>query len=111
MRRLGMGDAETYLLDLFDACSLPFDFDLVRLDDLVEAVPASLRGRSSLRARVSKLLRDEIGAVDHVRYTKGDKDRPAVQLWSVRNHDVWRNIGAAGRIDAFMQHRYGAAPD
>ena len=110
MRRLGMGDAEAYLLDLFEAASPPFDFDLVRLDDLVEAVPASLRGRSSLRSRVSKLLRDEIGAVDHVRYTKGDKDRPAVQLWSVRNHDVWRNIGAAGRIDAFMQHRYGTAP-
>jgi hypothetical protein len=111
MRRLGMGDAETYLLELFDAGFPPFDFDLVRLDDLVEAVPASLRGRSSLRARVSKLLRDEIGAIDHVRYTKGNKDRPAVQLWSVRNHDVWRNIGAAGRIDAFLQHRCGAAPD
>lgn len=105
MRRLGMGDAEAFLLDLFEAGEPPFDFDLVRLDDLVDVVPAALRGRSSLRARLSKWLKEEIGAVDQSRYTKADRNRPAYQLWSVRDHDRWREVGAAGRIDAFMAFR------
>ncbi|WP_174801469.1 hypothetical protein [Martelella limonii] len=105
MRRLGMGDTESYLLDLFEAGEQPFDFDLVRVDDLVDAVPTALRGRSNLRARVSKVLKGELGAVEHTRYTKGDGKRPAFHLWSVRNHDHWRDVGAAGRIDAYLAFR------
>lgn len=105
MRRLGMGDAESYLLDLFEAGEQPFDFDLVRVDDLVDAVPSALRGRSNLRARVSKVLKGELGAVEHTRYTKGDGKRPAFHLWSVRNHDHWQDVGAAGRIDAYLAFR------
>ncbi|MFN7109677.1 MAG: DUF5906 domain-containing protein [Brevundimonas sp.] len=111
MRRLGMGDAEAFLLDLFESGEPPFDFDLVRLDDLVDVVPAALRGRSSLRARLSKWLKGEIGAVDQSRYTKADRNRPAYQLWSVRDHDRWREVGAAGRIDAFMAFRNPIAVD
>jgi hypothetical protein len=106
MRRLSIGDAENYLLDLFDEQQMPFDFDLVRVDDLVNAVPIALQGRANLRARVSKLLKDEISAVKHSRYTK-DRKHQAYQLWSIRNHDAWDAIGAAGRIDAYMD-RYGA---
>lgn len=105
MRRLSIGDAEAYLLELFEERQPPFDFDLVRVDELVDAVPSALRGRSNLRARVSKFLKDEIGAVSHARYTKADRKRPAYQLWSVRNHDIWDNIGASGRIDAYLSHR------
>jgi hypothetical protein len=104
MRRLSIGDAEAYLLELFEERQPPFDFDLVRVDELVDAVPSALRGRSNLRARVSKFLKEEIGAVSHARYTKADRKRPAYQLWSVRNHDIWDNIGASGRIDAYMSH-------
>lgn len=104
MRRLSIGDAEAYLLELFEERQPPFDFDLVRVDELVDAVPSALRGRSNLRARVSKFLKDEIGAVSHARYTKADRKRLAYQLWSVRNHDIWDNIGASGRIDAYMAH-------
>ncbi len=106
MRRLSIGDAENYLLDLFEEGQAPFDFDLVRVDDLVNVVPTALQGRANLRARVSKLLKDEIGAVKHSRYTK-NRMRQAYQLWSIRNHDEWEAIGAAGRIDAYMD-RYGA---
>jgi hypothetical protein len=105
MRRLSIGDAEAYLLELFEERQPPFDFDLVRVDELVDAVPSALRGRSNLRARLSKFLKDEIGAVSHARYTKADRKRPAYQLWSVRNHDIWDNIGASGRIDAYLSHR------
>ena len=105
MRRLSIGDAEAYLLELFEERQPPFDFDLVRVDELVDAVPSALRGRSNLRARVSKFLKEEIGAVSHARYTKADRQRPAYQLWSIRNHDIWDSIGASGRIDAYLSHR------
>ena len=99
-----MGDAESYLLDLFESNETPFDFDLVRVDDLVNAVPAKLAGRSSLRSRLAKFLKEELGAVAHTRHTKQHASRPPWQLWSLRNHEVWDNIGAAGRIDAYLAH-------
>jgi hypothetical protein len=61
MRRLSMGDAEAYLLDLYEGAEAPFDFDLVRVDDLVQAVPAKLSGKSNLRSRLSKFLKEELG--------------------------------------------------
>lgn len=104
MRRLSIGDAENYLLELFEDRAPPFDFDLVRVEDLVGAVPLAMRGRPNLRARVARLLKDEIGAKSHSRYTKGNRKRPSYQLWSVRNHDIWDGVGASGRIDAFMNY-------
>jgi hypothetical protein len=104
MRRMSMGDAESFLLDLYEGSEAPFDFDLVRVDDLVQAVPAKLSGKSSLRSRLSKFLKEEVGAVAHTRYTKQHANRPPWQLWSLRNHDVWDNIGASGRIDAYVAH-------
>ncbi len=104
MRRMSMGDAESFLLDLYEAREAPFDFDLVRVDDLVLAVPAKLAGRSSLRSRLAKFLKEELGAVALTRHTKQNANRPAWQLWSLRNHDIWENIGATGRIDAYVAH-------
>ncbi len=104
MRRMSMGDAESHLLDLFESGSKPFDFDLVRVEDLVSAVPVGMGGKAYLRARLAKFLREELSAQQCSRYKKGDADRPAYQLWSIRKHDVWNNIGAAGRIDAYVAH-------
>jgi Bifunctional DNA primase/polymerase, N-terminal/Family of unknown function (DUF5906)/Primase C terminal 2 (PriCT-2) len=104
MRRMSMGDAESHLLDLFETGSKPFDFDLVRVEDLVSAVPAGMGGKAYLRSRLAKFLREELSAQQCSRYKKGDVDRPAYQLWSIRKHDVWHNIGAAGRIDAYVAH-------
>lgn len=104
MRRLSMGDAEACLLDLYESGEPPFDFDLVRVDDLVQAVPPALRGKANLRSRLSKFIKDELGAVAHTRHTKRHPNRPHYQLWSLRNHDIWENIGASGRIDAYVAH-------
>jgi hypothetical protein len=104
MRRMSLGDAESYLLELVESMEAPFDFDLVRVDDLIQVVPAKLVGRSNLRVRLAKFLKEELGAVNHTRYTKGDAKRPSYQLWSLRNHEVWESIGAAGRIDAYVAH-------
>jgi hypothetical protein len=104
MRRMSMGDAEAYLLELYEADQAPFDFDLVRVDDLVQAVPQRLSGRTSLRSRPAKFLKEEVGAVAHTRHTKQHPGRPSWQLWSLRNHEVWEDIGASGRIDAYVAH-------
>ncbi|MQW64884.1 hypothetical protein GHK33_20255, partial [Sinorhizobium meliloti] len=89
------GDAEHYLLDLFESRETPFDFDLVRLEDVIEAVPPAYRGRA-VRARIVKFLKEEIGAEQHLRYTKQEKGRPAHRLWSIRDHGHWSSVGAAG---------------
>ena len=104
MRRMSMGDAEAFLLELYEGGDAPFDFDLVRVDDLVEAAPSALRGKANLRSRLSKFLKDELGGVAHTRHTKRHPNRPAWQLWSLRNHDIWESIGASGRIDAYINH-------
>lgn len=106
MRRMSMGDAESHLLDLYEAGSKPFDFDLVRVEDLINAVPFGMSGRAYLRSRLAKFLKEELGAIQHTRYTKGDAERPSYQLWSIREHEVWDNIGAAGRIDAYKAHTF-----
>jgi hypothetical protein len=104
MRRMSMGDAEAYLLDLYEAREAPFDFALVRVDDLVQAVPAKLSGKSNLRSRLAKFLKEELGAVAHTRHTKPHPNRPSWQLWSIMDHEAWDSVGAAGRIDAYMAH-------
>ncbi|GAA3715756.1 hypothetical protein GCM10022268_25440 [Sphingomonas cynarae] len=101
MRRLSQGEAEQYLLDQMEEGSAPFDFDLVRLDDVYDAVPSGLRGKG-LRARLPDWLDSQLGARRHGRYTKGD--RPAWNLWSIRDHDAWEQRGPASRIDAFLAH-------
>lgn len=104
MRRMSMGDAETCLLELYESGEAPFDFGLVRVHDLVSAVPDGLRGKSNLTSRMSKFLKEEIGAVAHTRFTKGGTNRPPWQLWSVHDHDLWENMGATARIDAYIEH-------
>lgn len=107
MRRRTLSEAEQYLGYMFEAHEGPFAFDLVRLDDLVECVPVELKRRTrNIRAKVADWLKVEVGAYKHTRYTKSTGDRRlSCQLWSIRNHDKWREAGAAARADAFM-HRY-----
>lgn len=106
MRRLSLSEAEQYLAELLEEGVAPFDFDLVRLDDVVNAVPVAVqRQTKSLRNRVAKWLKEEVGALKHSRYTKqSGSDRPAVQVWSIRNHEHWTNAGAAARTDAYLDH-------
>lgn len=103
MRRLSMGEVEEWLLEAYDTKAPPFDFDLVRLENLVVELPKEYQRRhKNLRSTVKKFLQDEIGAVQHSRYTKGD-GRPAIRLWSVRDHEVWEERGASARIDAYQE--------
>jgi hypothetical protein len=103
MRRLSRNEAEAHLLELFDQGAAPFDRDLVRLEDVVEAVPQAMQRRQrNLSAVVAKLLEESIGAVKHSRNTKDD-GRPKYRLYSVRNHDAWTERGPSGRIDTYLE--------
>lgn len=107
MRRRSLSEAEQYLAELLEGREGPFAFDLVRLEELVACVPADLKRHTrNVRTKVAGWLKDEVGAVKHTRYTKGDDiSRPSCQLWSVRNHENWAEAGAAARAEAF-QSRY-----
>lgn len=109
MRQHTLSEAEQYLAELLEGREGPFAFDLVRLEELTGCIPVDLKRHvHNVRTKVAAWLRDEVGAVKHTRYTKGD--RPACQLWSVRNHSEWEAAGAAARAEAF-QSRYGSEVD
>lgn len=106
MRSFTLGEAEQVLTELLAEGSHPFDFELVRLEDVVASVPDRIaRTSKGLRSRVIKWLKDEVKAVKHARYTKqGNDSRQPWSLWSIRNHDHWDGAGAAARIDAYLEH-------
>lgn len=113
MRQLSLGEAEQYLAELLEDRGAPFDFDLVKLDEVVASVPVPIQRQSrNLRNRVARWLKDEVGAVRFSRFTKQDgSDRPPIQLWAIRNQAHWEQAGAAGRIDAFLAHGIVIGPD
>jgi hypothetical protein len=103
MRSMTLGDAEQYLTELMESGEAPFDFGLVRLDDVVSIVPDRIARHSrGLRNRIAKWLKDEVGAVKLSRYTKGN-GRQAIQLWSIADHDNWQKMGPAACNDAYEQ--------
>src|SRR5262249_46823150 len=78
-------DEEAYLLELFEDGEAPFDFDLVRRTDLIDAVQERFPGaHKDLLGRITSLLKGRIGAVRHTRDTTPDNGRPKWRLWSVR---------------------------
>jgi hypothetical protein len=106
MRSFTLGEAEQVLAELLAEGAHPFDFELVRLEDVVASVPDRIaRSAKGLRSRVIKWLKDEVKAVKHARYTKqGNDSRQPWSLWSIRNHAHWDGVGAAARIDAYLEH-------
>lgn len=101
MRRLSLGDVEQTLEEMLGSRDAPFDFDLVRVEDLLGCMPKA----PNVQKRVIKWLKEEAGAREHTRYTKSDgSGRKSWTLWSIRDHDKWLEAGPAGRIDAYLEH-------
>lgn len=106
MQHLSLGEVEQVLDEMLEDRAEPFDFDLVRVADVIEALPYGLRSHKGLRNRVPSWLRDVAGAKEQKRYKKRDgSGRKSWQLWSIDNHAEWEAKGAAGCIDAFMEKR------
>ncbi|MEN3971591.1 DUF5906 domain-containing protein [Sphingomicrobium sp. XHP0235] len=104
MQKLSLSEPEQYLSDLLNDGAGPFEFDLVRTSDLVEALPKRLQSYRGLQNKLGSWLRDVVGAVDHSRYKKTDgSGRKAWRLWSIRNHEAWEEAGPAARFDAYVE--------
>lgn len=108
MRRRSTGDVEQYLDELLETRATPFDFDLVRVDDVWKFVQGDFRGVRDLRGRVIGWLK-AAGGQQHGRYTKADgSGRPSFMMWSLCDHDAWAEKGAAGRADAWQAFHGGS---
>lgn len=103
-----LADEEAYIMECFEEGAAPFDFDLVRRDDLVTLVQQRFPGHArNIMGRIAALLKGRLNAVKHTRNTSVGDGRPKFHLWSVRNHERWRNVGPAGRVDAYLAHKRG----
>jgi hypothetical protein len=101
MRELTMGEAEAILMELYVDRAPPFEFDLLSLSDLEQALPDRVqRATKNLGAVSRKFLEDVVGAVQHKRNTNTGVNVGAMRLWSIRNHDEWAAAGPTARASA-----------
>jgi hypothetical protein len=105
MRSYSLSEIADWLKERFEDQAAPFDFPLVRLEDILSEVPRDLKLKyKNAQATVTKFLREEIGAEQCSRNTKGD-GRPNYRLWIIRDLDSWRNAGPSARIDAYEKRK------
>jgi hypothetical protein len=108
MKEQSLQDEEAYVLQLFDEGEAPFDFDLLRINDIIDAVQSRFGGHhKNLMGRMTTLLKDRIGAVKHTRNTTPGNGQKKYHLWSVRDHEKWRQEGPTARLQAYEQHHRG----
>jgi hypothetical protein len=101
MRAYSLSEIEDWLKVRFEDCAPPFDFPLVRLEDILFDLPRELRTKG-VRPAVTKFLHEK-GAEQSSRNTKGD-GRPNYRLWIIRDLDFWLNEGPTARIEAYEKH-------
>lgn len=115
MRGFSMGEAEGLLDELYRDGAAPFDFDLVALEELEDELPERIkRSTKNLRSTLTKFLADVIGAVQHPRNTNSRGSAAALpkhRLWSIRNHDHWKEAGPTERAKAHAEHRAQTSED
>jgi hypothetical protein len=100
-----MPDAEACLLELFDDNEEPFTGDLVRRDDLVEAIRQRFPGQhKDLLGRIDTFLKQRLKAVQHKRNTSPGSSSK-LRLYSIRNHDAWSAAGPKARDAAYRERR------
>ena len=109
MLSLTAGEVDVHLSELLRDGLAPFDFDLVSVEELEDAVPESIRRETKrLRTAVRKFLLDVAKAEQHPRNTNSSgraASLPNHYLWSIRNHCHWAKVGATARALAHAEHR------
>jgi hypothetical protein len=104
MRGYSLGEIADWLRVRFEDQAAPFDFPLVRLEDILSEMPRDLKLKhKNAQAVVTKFLY-EIGAEQPTRNTKGD-GRHHYRLWITRDVEKWREAGPSPRIDAYEKHQ------
>ena len=103
MRSYSIGDIEHWLKDQYEEKLAPFDFPLLRLDDVIASIPQDLKLKHrNVRGIVVRFLQDGLGAVQHTRNTKSD-GRRNYRLWSTEEHEKWDELGPTARLDAYEE--------
>ncbi len=100
MRLRNLTDVEAAVHEAFEQGAWPFDADLVRLEEVAASLPNDIRVNGYMNREVRKAL-DGIGAVQHTRATNQVDGMKAFQLYSVRDHSKWENMGPTGRQRAY----------
>ncbi|MDF2231586.1 bifunctional DNA primase/polymerase [Albimonas sp. CAU 1670] len=96
MREASMNEVESTVAEWMASRTGPLRHDLFRFEDAWAALPASTRPHKS----ALKLALQAAGCERHTRQT--NPSLPAVMLWSVQDHDKWKEAGAADRTRAWM---------
>jgi hypothetical protein len=105
MRSYSLSEIADWLKVRFEDQVAPFDFPLVRSEDILSELPRDLKLKyKNAQATVAKFLREEIGAEQCSRNTKVD-GRPNYRLWIIRDFDFWREAGPTARIEAYERHQ------
>jgi hypothetical protein len=99
------GDFEAYLAEIFDLGGWPFDFELVRLQDVERLIEDRFKYARGVRKAVIDFMRSS-GAERH------EKPGGAAQaqglnfsVWSIRNHEQWAGKGGVARNWALQDYR------
>jgi hypothetical protein len=103
MREHSLTQVEAEVAEWLAASSGPFRRDLFRFEDTITALSKSAAASvRNLNAAVSKALQDA-GAVKHSRNTNVADGLPKLQLYSIRDHDKWKDAGPVGRCRAYLE--------
>lgn len=104
MRELSMSDAEHFLLDRLEDNSYPFDFDLVRFEDVAGALTNAIQDREisckSPRLAAKKFLKANAIQLSHNKKSGSDEGMN-YRLWIIRNHFHWEEMGPTARAEAY----------
>jgi hypothetical protein len=104
MRSYSLGEIEDWLKERFEDGDSPFDFPLVRVEDILFELPSDLKAKQKkVTQTVTRFLREELRAEQSSRNTKGD-GRHNYRLWITRDFDKWQEAGPTARIDAYEEH-------
>ena len=96
-------DDSTFLHRLFDGGTRPFDFDLVQIGSVIDALKYEYPHIRDANRKAAAFLR-EIGGVSFPNpgVKAGENN---LRLWAVRNVDRWTAAGSKVRGDAYRAHR------
>lgn len=110
MRNLSRSDAEDYLLEKFEAKVIPFDFDLVRTEDVADILTAAVQNREIIcksPRSAAKRFFDTIGAIQPPHNTKVAGSQMNYRLWIIREHEKWLEAGPTARAEAYKNRKRG----
>lgn len=108
MRAASRTQIESEVHEWSEGSSGPFAHDLFTFKDATEALSGmAARSTRNVNAALSKALTD-VGAEKHTRNTNTSDGLPSLQLYSIRDHERWKEEGPVARCRAYLKMREDA---